>query len=129
MTASGFRFPALKFRRPVLGALAFMAAIAGGACVSMGARTIADVQANPGRYADRTITVEGVVTTSWGLPMVPFKVYRLSDGSGEILVVTERDRIPARHARVRVRGEVEPFALIAGRSFGLHLREKGIRYL
>ena len=30
---------------------------------------------------------------------------------------------------VRVRGEVQEFALIGGRSFGLHLREKSIKYL
>jgi hypothetical protein len=108
--------------------VAVVAAI-GGACASMGSRSIADVRSNPGRYVDRTVTVEGVVTTSWGIPMVPIKVYRVSDGSGEILVVTDRDRLPGKNARVRVRGEVEEFALISGRSFGLHLREKGIKYL
>ena len=77
----------------------------------------------------KTITVEGVVTTSWGIPLVPFKVYRLSDGSGEMLVISDDSRIPGKDARVRVRGEVEEFALIGGRSFGLHLRQKSIKYL
>lgn len=101
----------------------------GAACASMGSRTISDVQTNPGRYADKTVTVEGVVTASWGIPLVPFKVYRISDGSGEMLVVSDGRRLPGKNARVRVRGEVEEFALIGGRSFGLHLREKGIKYL
>jgi len=109
-------------------ALALVVALS-SACASMGSRAIADVQTNPGRYADKTVTVEGVVTSSWGIPMVPFKVYRVSDGSGEMLVVSDGSRLPGKNARVRVRGEVGEFALIGGRSFGLHLREKGIKYL
>jgi len=99
------------------------------ACASMGQRSISQVQSNPGRYIDHTVTVEGVVTTSWGIPMVPFKIYRVSDGSGEMLVISDNSRIPGKNARVRVRGEVNEFALIGGRSFGLHIREKGIKYM
>ena len=100
-----------------------------GACASMGSRSISEVQTNPGKFADKTVTVEGVVTTSWGIPLVPFKVYRVSDGSGEMLVISDNGRIPGKNARVRVRGEVEEFALIGGRSFGLHLREKAIKFM
>ena len=46
-----------------------------------------------------------------------------------MLVISDEDRIPGKNARVRVRGEVNEFALIGGRSFGLHLREKSIKYL
>ena len=101
----------------------------GVGCASLGNQSIAQVQNNPGRYADHTVTVEGVVTTSWGIPMVPFKVFRVSDGSGEMLVISDNSRVPAKNTRVRVRGEVQEFALIGGRSFGLHLREKGIKYM
>lgn len=99
------------------------------ACASLGNQSIAQVQNNPGRYADHTVTVEGVVTTSWGIPMVPFKVFRVSDGSGEMLVVSDNRRLPAKNSRVRVRGDVQEFALIGGRSFGLHLREKSIKFM
>jgi len=68
------------------------------------------------------------VTSSWGIPLVPLKAYRLSDGSGELLVISDNRRIPSKGARVRVRGEVEEFAVFGGRSFGLHLREKGLKY-
>jgi hypothetical protein len=105
------------------------AAAMSGACASMGSRSISEVQSNPGRFHDKTVTVEGVVTTSFGIPMVPFKVFRVSDGSAEMLVISDGDRIPGKNARVRVRGEVQEFALLGGRSFGLHLREKSIKYL
>jgi hypothetical protein len=108
--------------------LALIAALS-VACASVGQRSISQVTSNPGRYVDHTVTVEGVVTTSWGIPMVPFKVYRVSDGSGEMLVISDNSRVPAKNARVRVRGEVNEFALIGGRSFGLHIREKGIKYM
>ena len=112
----------------VLGLMVAAAAMS-GACASMGSRSISEVQTNPGKFHDKTVTVEGVVTTSFGIPMVPFKVFRVSDGSAEMLVISDGDRIPGKNARVRVRGEVQEFALLGGRSFGLHLREKSIKYL
>lgn len=112
----------------MLGLLIAAAALS-GACASMGERSIAEVQTNPGKFHDKTVTVEGVVTSSWGIPMVPFKVYRVSDGSAEMMVISDENRIPGKNARVRVRGEVQEFALLGGRSFGLHLREKSIKYL
>jgi hypothetical protein len=112
----------------VFGLIVAAAAVT-GACASMGERSIAEVQTNPGKFHDKTVTVEGVVTTSFGIPLVPFKVFRVSDGSAEMLVISDDNRIPSKNARVRVRGEVQEFALIGGRSFGLHLREKSIKYL
>ncbi len=109
--------------------LTLAAAVVTGACASMGSRSISEVQTNPGKFADKTVTIEGVVTTSFGIPLVPFKVYRVSDGSAEILVISDNSRIPGKNARVRVRGEVEEVALIGGRSFGLHIREKSIKFL
>ena len=112
----------------VLGLMVAAAAMS-GACASMGSRSISEVQANPGKFHDKMVTVEGVVTTSFGIPLVPFKVFRVSDGSSEMLVISDNDRIPGKNARVRVRGEVQEFALLGGRSFGLHLREKSIKYM
>ena len=109
--------------------LALAAAVVTGACASMGSRSISEVQTNPGKFADKSVTVEGVVTTSFGIPLVPFKVYRISDGTEEMLVISDNSRTPGKNARVRVRGEVEEVALIGGRSFGLHLREKSIKFL
>jgi hypothetical protein len=100
-----------------------------GCATLAGSRSIAELQHNPGRFADHTVSIEGIVTTSWGIPLVPFKVYRVSDGSGEMTVVSDSNRIPSKNTRVRVRGEVQEFALIGGRSFGLHLKEKGLKYM
>lgn len=113
----------------MLGLLVAAAALS-GACASVGGeRSISEVQTNPGKFHDKTVTVEGVVTTSFGIPLVPYKVFRVSDGTAEMLVISDSARIPGKNARVRVRGEVQEFALLGGRSFGLHLREKSIKYL
>ena len=115
--------------KKLLVTLTLAAAVLTGACASMGSRSISEVKTNPGKFADKTVTVEGVVTTSFGIPLVPFKVYRISDGTAEMLVISDNSRIPGKNARVRVRGEVEEVALIGGRSFGLHIREKSIKFL
>ena len=112
----------------VLGLMIAVAAL-GGACASMGQRSVSEVKTNPGKFHDKTVTVEGVVTTSFGIPLVSFKVYRVSDGAEEILVISDDSRTPSKNARVRVRGEVKEVGLFGGRSFGLHLREKSIKYL
>src|SRR5262245_27413700 len=112
---------ALRFRHSatvtlLLGALA----IAGCATRSP---SIADLKYNPGRYYNRTVSVGGVVSNSWSVPLVPFKVYNVQDRTGEVTVVSQSGRVPPRGARVEVRGRVEEFGTFGGRSIGLHIRE------
>jgi hypothetical protein len=99
----------------------FTAACASGASVGQ-------LKTNPGRYVDRNVTVHGTVTSSWGIPLVPLKMYQVDDGTGEILVVSDDNRVPSRGARVRVTGKVSEFAVLGGRSIGLHLRERDLDY-
>ena len=90
--------------------------------------TIGQVKTNPGRYVDKSVTVHGTVTSAWGIPLVPLKMYQVDDGTGEILVVSDDDRIPSKGARVRVTGKVGEFAVLGGRSIGLHLRERDLDF-
>lgn len=85
--------------------------------------SIGELQHNPGRYHNKTVSVDGVVTSSWGIPLVPFKIYKVDDGTGEVTVISQNQRVPTRGARVRVRGRVNEFAVLGGRSFG---RESGL---
>src|SRR2546421_9341303 len=87
---------------------------------------IADLQRHPARYQDRTVSVSGVVTSSWGVPLVPFRMYKIDDGTGEVTIVSQGLRTPARGERVRVRGRVEDLAILGGRPLGLHLREESL---
>jgi hypothetical protein len=99
----------------------FTAACASGASVGQ-------LKTNPGRYVDKNVTVHGTVTSSWGIPLVPLKMYQVDDGTGEILVVSDDNRVPSKGARVRVTGRVSEFAVLGGRSIGLHLRERDLDY-
>jgi hypothetical protein len=85
------------------------------------------LRANPTRYYDRSVNIEGTVTTSWGLPIVPFRLYRVDDGTGEVTVLSHGTRTPARGARVRVKGKVNDFAVVGGRALGLHLQEERLQ--
>jgi hypothetical protein len=96
------------------------------ACAS--GASIGQLKTNPGRYVDRSVTVRGTVTSSWGIPLVPLKMYQVDDGTGEILVVTSDDRVPSKGANVKVTGKVGEFAVLGGRSIGLHLRERELDY-
>ena len=73
----------------IRGFAAFSLAVALSACAGMLRNPdIADVRRNAGHYSDRTVTVDGTVTSSWGVPLVPFKMYKVDDGTGEITVLS-----------------------------------------
>jgi hypothetical protein len=107
-------------------AVAALAAATTGCALSLRNPDIADLQRHPGRYQDHTVTVNGVVTSSWGLPLVPFRFYKVDDGTGEVTVLSEGSRMPSKGERVRVRGRVEQVAQLGGRALGLHLRERDL---
>ena len=74
------------------------------------------------------MSINGVVTSSWGVPLVPFRFYRVDDGTGEVTVLSNRGRMPATGEHVRVRGRVQDVAVIGGRPLGLHLREEDVYF-
>jgi hypothetical protein len=117
----------MKTAQSKLIAVVLVAGLAAVGCAARAAN-IAEVKFNPGRWVDRTISVEGVVTESYGIPMVPYKIYKVDDGTGEITVVSNDDRVPSTGARVRVKGEVQDVATFGGRALGLHLRQRDLDF-
>jgi hypothetical protein len=110
-----------------LGPIALALALVGGCALSSHPR-IADLKYNPGRYQNRSVTVDGVVTSSWGVPLLPLKLYKVDDGTGEVTVVSQNGRVPGKGAHVRVRGRVEQFATFGGQSVGLHLQQEDLKF-
>ncbi len=86
--------------------------------------TIAEINADPGRFRDKEVTIEGRVTTSFGA--VGEGAYELDDGTGHIWVLTSRG-VPSQGARVRSSGRVQSGLTFAGRTFGTVLRESDRR--
>ena len=90
--------------------------------------SIAELKYNPTRYQDRNVAVEGVVTSAWNVPLVPFKLYKVDDGTGEVTVVANNGRVPTKGARVRVTGRVSDVATLGGQAIGLHLQQRDVDF-
>jgi hypothetical protein len=108
---------------PVMMAVALLAG-----CALSGHPKIADIKYNPGRYQNHTVTVDGVVTSSWGVPLVPFKLYKVDDGTGEVTVVSSSGRTPSKGSRVSVKGKVNDFATFGSQSVGLHIEQEHLSF-
>ena len=106
--------------------LAALVVLSSGCALSLRSANIADLQRHPGRYQDRTVSVSGVVTESWGVPLLPLRYYKVDDGTGQITVISEGTRTPAKGEQVRVKGRVSDVAVLGGRAVGLHLREEDL---
>lgn len=104
--------------------LALTLVVALSACAAR-ARSIADIRDDPGRYDNRQVEVTGRVTSAWSLPLLPYGLYKIDDGSAEITVLSERRGTPSRGALVRVRGNVREVANFGANSVGLHIQERG----
>jgi hypothetical protein len=111
----------------IFAIVALVAALSGCA-LAVRQTQVADLKYNPGRYYDKTIAIEGVVTSAWGVPLVPYKFYKVDDGTGEVTVLSQNGRTPTKGARVRVKGKVSDVASFGGQSLGLHLRESDLDF-
>lgn len=93
--------------------------------------SIADIEANPSRYSNKTVAVAGVVQDSYGInvPLTSIRggVYKVSDGTGSLWVYTE-DTVPAKGAQVGVKGKVQSGLNWNGRNYGLGMREEDRRF-
>ena len=107
---------------------ALAVALLSGCAISSHPR-IADIKYNPGRYQRHSVTVEGVVTSAWGFPLAPIRLYKVDDGTGDVTVIAHDGRTPPKGSRVSVRGRVSDVAEFGGRSVGLHLEEEHLRFI
>ena len=111
--------------KQTLAVLVLTALVAAG-CAARGVR-VAELKDQPAKYATRSVSVTGVVTSSFGLPLVPFQFYKIDDGSGEITVLSRSGGVLSKGTRVQVKGKINQFANFGGQSFGVHLQEEDRR--
>jgi hypothetical protein len=105
-----------------------LAVMLSGCALVTSSPSVADIKYNPGRYYDKTVAIDGVVTSAFGVPLVPFKMYKVDDGTGEVTVIAQEGRVPPKGARVRVKGKVGEVAAFGGRSVGLHIRQRDLDF-
>src|SRR5215510_4439239 len=95
-------------RPPLIGGVlsAVVLAVFCSACaLSLHNPNISELKQHPARYQDKTVSVSGVVTNAWGIPLVPFRLYKVDDGTGEVTVVSSGAHTPATGEHVRVKGK------------------------
>jgi hypothetical protein len=104
-------------------AVALLSAFLITGCAARGVR-IAELKDQPTKYDNKSVSITGTVTSSWGIPLLPYQLYNVDDGTGEITVLSQSGRTPARGTRVEVKGRINEFATLGGRSVGLHIQEQ-----
>ncbi|HLO00925.1 MAG TPA: hypothetical protein VK208_20875 [Pyrinomonadaceae bacterium] len=82
--------------------------------------TISRINADPARYRNKEVAIVGTVRDSYGA--LGQGAYEIDDGTGRLWVVTRRG-VPARGARVGVKGHVYNGFNWGGRNFGTVLEE------
>jgi len=107
-----------------LARLLFVVALAGGAAsCAVRARSVADIRNDPGQFDNRQVEVNGRVTSAWSVPLVPYALYKIDDGTAEITVLSQKGA-PSKGALVKVRGNVRQVANFGATSVGLHIEER-----
>ncbi len=99
-----------------------------GCALAVRRTSVAELKYNPGRYQNKTVAIDGIVTSSWGVPLMPFKLYKVNDGTGEMTVLAQGGRVPTKGAHVRVKGRVNDVATFGGQSIGLHLEQTHLSF-
>jgi hypothetical protein len=103
----------MKTKLLVIPALALLTAC--------GSVKIGRINADPSRYANRTVSVSGRVTNSVGI--LGTGGYQIEDETGKIFVIS-RTGVPSRGSEVRVKGSVTPGATVLGQAVGVAIREQ-----
>ncbi|MGH9630127.1 MAG: hypothetical protein ACRD7E_17560 [Bryobacteraceae bacterium] len=101
-----------------------LAALVLSAC---GSTKIGRILADPSRYQNRNVSVEGTVSQSVGAFVAG--VYQVEDDTGKIYVLSGSG-VPSKGARVKVSGRVTPGVTVMGKSFGttIRAREHKVRF-
>lgn len=88
--------------------------------------SVADINRDPGRYANRDISVAGRVSNSFGA--MGTGVYEIDDGSGTLWVYSQNYGVPGNGSKVAVTGRISQGFSFGGRSFAVVLRETERRH-
>jgi hypothetical protein len=103
--------------QPVCLSAILLAAILLAACGSV---KIGRINADPSRFRNQTVHVNGTVVNSMGV--LGTGGYQIEDGTGKIYVLS-RSGVPSRGSHVVVTGRVTPGAEVLGQAVGVAIRE------
>ena len=90
------------------------------------ATKISDIERDPGKYANKDVTIAGRVTTSYGA--LGSGMFQVDDGSGTMWVYSQNYGVPGTGNKVSVTGRISQGFSFGGRSFAIILRETQPRH-
>lgn len=95
-------------------------------------KSIADIEANPGKYQNKEVAIAGVVRDSYGLSIPGTNLgggaYKIDDGTGSMWVIVADGNVPSKGAQIGVKGVIGSGVSWKGRNYGLGMYEKDRRY-
>ncbi len=109
----------MKIKTVVLSIIIILAASGLSACAER--KKISEVTADPGRYANKEVTIVGKVTNSYGA--LNYGVFEIDDGTGRMWVVTEKYGVPSKGTYIGVSGKIVPGVTYQGRNYGTGMYE------
>lgn len=93
-------------------------------------KSIADIEANPSKYLNKSVAVAGTVQDAYGIniPLTNVRggIYKISDGTGSMWIVTQNS-VPTKGTQIGVKGKVESGVNYNGRNYGLGMIEEDRR--
>lgn len=94
--------------------------------------SIADIEANPGKFQNKEVAIAGVVKDSYGLSIPGTRLgggaYKIDDGTGSMWIVVSDGNVPSKGAEIGVKGRVGTGVNWKGKNYGLGMYEKDRRY-
>jgi hypothetical protein len=108
-------------KNPAIWIFALSAALLLSSCAYT---KIGKITADPTRYRNQTVRVEGRVTNSFGALSVGG--YQIQDETGKIFVLSNRG-VPSSGSKVAVSGTVIEGVTVMGKSFGTTIQERDHR--
>jgi hypothetical protein len=85
---------------------------------------IADINADPGRFQNKEVSVAGKVT-GLSIGALNTGLYEIDDGTGKLYVLSTSRGAPSKDAYVGVKGTIMPTFTFLGRNYVTVLRESG----
>lgn len=113
----------MKMRAGLLGAILSIVFLA-AACDEA---SISQIQNNPSKYYNKEVGFVGTVEDAYGVSVLGQGggIYKVSDGSGTIWVVSQNGGVPVKGTRIGVKGRVQNGVNWNGKNYGLGVIETG----